>query len=202
MSLLAASLWTSLLAGLLLGLAGGLSPGPLTALVLGESLRGGSKAGLRVAMAPLVTDGPLILLALWVGELQGPWRIGLGLAGASMLLYLAWGMWRSKPPEPGESSAEGALRRAVLTNLLNPHPYLFWLAIGGPMLATTPSKPGFLLGFFGALVGSKVVLALLADRARAWMSTRGYIWTLRALAVALVGLAIQFAVEAIGLMLG
>jgi hypothetical protein len=32
------------------------------------------------------------------------------------------------------------------------------------------------------------------------MSTRGYIWTLRALAAALVGLAIQFAVEAIGLL--
>ena len=193
---------TSLLAGLLLGLAGGLSPGPLTALVLGESLRGGKKAGLRVAVAPLVTDGPLILLALWVGEFQGPWRIVLGLAGAGMLLYLAWGMWRSKPPEPGESSADGALRRAVLTNLLNPHPYLFWLAIGGPMLSTTPSKLGFLVGFFGALVGSKALLALLADRARAWMGTRGYVWTLRALALALAGLAVQFAVQAIELLQG
>ncbi len=193
---------TSLLAGLLLGLAGGLSPGPLTALVLGESLRGGKKAGLRVAVAPLVTDGPLILLALWVGEFQGPWRIALGLAGAGMLLYLAWGMWRSKPPEPGESSADGALRRAVLTNLLNPHPYLFWLAVGGPMLSTTPSKMGFLIGFFGALVGSKALLALLADRARAWMSTRGYVWTLRALALALAGLALQFAVQAIELLQG
>lgn len=195
----AASLWSSLLAGLLLGLAGGLSPGPLTALVLGESLRGGRAAGLRVAMAPLITDGPLILLALWVGEMQGAWRVALGLGGAGMLLYLAWGMWHSKPPEPGESSAQGALRRAVLTNLLNPHPYLFWLAVGGPMLASTPSKPGFLLGFFGALVGSKALLALLADRARAWMGTRGYVWTLRALAVALTALALQFAVEAIGL---
>ena len=193
---------TSLLAGLLLGLAGGLSPGPLTALVLGESLRGGKKAGLRVAVAPLVTDGPLILLALWVGEFQGPRRIALGLAGAGMLLYLAWGMWRSKPPEPGESSADGALRRAVLTNLLNPHPYLFWLAVGGPMLSTTPSKMGFLIGFFGALVGSKALLALLADRARAWMSTRGYVWTLRALALALAGLALQFAVQAIELLQG
>ena len=193
---------TSLLAGLLLGLAGGLSPGPLTALVLGESLRGGKKAGLRVAVAPLVTDGPLILLALWVGEFQGPWRIVLGLAGAGMLLYLAWGMWRSKPPEPGESSADGALRRAVLTNLLNPHPYLFWLAVGGPMLSTTPSKMGFLIGFFGALVGSKALLALLADRARAWMGTRGYVWTLRVLALALAGLAVQFAVQAIELLQG
>ena len=193
---------TSLLAGLLLGLAGGLSPGPLTALVLGESLRGGKKAGLRVAVAPLVTDGPLILLALWVGEFQGPWRIVLGLAGAGMLLYLAWGMWRSKPPEPGESSADGALRRAVLTNLLDPHPYLFWLAVGGPMLSTTPSKMGFLIGFFGALVGSKALLALLADRARAWMGTRGYVWTLRVLALALAGLAVQFAVQAIELLQG
>ena len=165
-------------------------------------MRGGKKAGLRVAVAPLVTDGPLILLALWVGEFQGPWRIALGLAGAGMLLYLAWGMWRSKPPEPGESSADGALRRAVLTNLLNPHPYLFWLAVGGPMLSTTPSKMGFLIGFFGALVGSKALLALLADRARAWMSTRGYVWTLRALALALAGLALQFAVQAIELLQG
>lgn len=188
---------TSLLAGLLLGLAGGLSPGPLTALVLGESLRGGRQAGLRVALAPLITDGPLILLALLVGELEGHWRVGLGLAGAGMLLYLAWGMWRSEPPEPGQASPDGALRRAVLTNLLNPHPYLFWLAVGGPMVASTPSIPSFLLGFFGALVGSKALLALVADKARTWMSTRGYRWTLRALALALLALAIQFAVEAI-----
>lgn len=188
---------TSLLAGLLLGLAGGLSPGPLTALVLGESLRGGRQAGLRVALAPLITDGPLIVLALLVGELQGPWRIGLGLAGAGMLLYLAWGMWRSEPPEPGQASPDGALRRAVLTNLLNPHPYLFWLAVGGPMVASTPSIPGFLLGFFTALVGSKAAMAVMADKARAWMSTGAYRWTLRALALALVALAIQFAVEAI-----
>lgn len=57
----------ALLAGLLLGLAAGLAPGPMLALTVTQSLRHGARAGLRVAMAPLLTDLPIIaamLLAL------------------------------------------------------------------------------------------------------------------------------------------
>ncbi|MFA6111330.1 MAG: hypothetical protein WDA75_21445 [Candidatus Latescibacterota bacterium] len=42
----------SLPAGLLLGLSAGVAPGPLTALILSETLRHGRAAGLRLALVP------------------------------------------------------------------------------------------------------------------------------------------------------
>ena len=50
-----------LFAGLVLGLSGGLVPGPLLTLVASETLRHGAAAGIRVALAPLLTDAPIIL---------------------------------------------------------------------------------------------------------------------------------------------
>ena len=33
---------------------------------------------------------------------------------------------------PGQSTT---LQRGILTNLLNPHPYLFWFGVGAPLMA-------------------------------------------------------------------
>ncbi|NCD26558.1 MAG: hypothetical protein EOL86_13335, partial [Deltaproteobacteria bacterium] len=48
--------------GLVLGLSAGLSPGPLLTLMLSETLRHGVRAGLLVAVAPLISDLPIIIL--------------------------------------------------------------------------------------------------------------------------------------------
>lgn len=53
-----------LLTGVLLGLSSGLAPGPLLALVASETLRHGVRAGVRVALAPLITDLPIILTTI------------------------------------------------------------------------------------------------------------------------------------------
>jgi threonine/homoserine/homoserine lactone efflux protein len=99
--------------------------------------------------------------------------------------------WRSGPPDldapPGPSRS---LARGVVTNLLSPHPYLFWMAVGGPMLVRSWAEDHgapfvFLAGFYVLLVGSKLGVAVLVG-VRARRSRAGYAWWLRALAVALV----------------
>ncbi len=50
-----------LFSGILLGLSGGLAPGPLLTLLASETLRHGARAGVWVALAPLLTDLPIIL---------------------------------------------------------------------------------------------------------------------------------------------
>ena len=50
----------SAIAAIAFGLSGGLSPGPLLALVVAETLARGRRAGFAVAAAPLLTDGPII----------------------------------------------------------------------------------------------------------------------------------------------
>ncbi len=55
---------TCLLNGAALGAAAGLSPGPLQALVLSESLRHGRREGVKASIAPLLTDIPIVIVSL------------------------------------------------------------------------------------------------------------------------------------------
>ena len=56
--------WSFLITGVVVGLAGGFSPGPITTLVIVQSFRYGLAEGLKVAIAPLLTDAPVALIAL------------------------------------------------------------------------------------------------------------------------------------------
>jgi len=79
----------TLLSGLLLGLYAGLSPGPLMALVLAQTLRHGPREGCKVALVPLLTDLPIILVAVALAsklsELQ-PLLGVLSVAGGAFVM--------------------------------------------------------------------------------------------------------------------
>lgn len=52
--------------GAILGLSAGIAPGPLLALVISETLRHGMKAGVKVALAPIISDLPIVALTLYI----------------------------------------------------------------------------------------------------------------------------------------
>ncbi len=198
------------LTGFVLGLGAGLAPGPMLALVIAESLRGGYPAGARVAVVPLITDAPIILAVLALAGFIARYPAGLaGLAwlGAAVLLHLAADTWRGarRPPGP-QAGAAVALRRGLLVNLLNPHPWLFWLTVGVPLLAGARQGAAgvalFLVAFYVALVGSKLVLAGLVARAGGALDARAWRWIMRALALALVAVAVLLARDGLRLATG
>jgi threonine/homoserine/homoserine lactone efflux protein len=53
-------------AALSFGLAAGLKPEPLGIIVIQQTLSKGLPAGVRASLAPLITDGPIIIAALWL----------------------------------------------------------------------------------------------------------------------------------------
>lgn len=190
--------------GLVLGLSAGLSPGPLLALVVSETLQHGMGAGLRVAAAPLLTDLPIVLLTLTVlarlaetGAVMGL----LSLAGGLLLARFGWaGLTCRGGVPPAKAGATGALWKGVGANLLNPAPYLFWLTVGGPLLLRAwPGRPlaaaEFAGAFYGCLVGSKVLVAAAAHRSRDWLGGRAYVWIQRVLGAVLGVYAARFAWE-------
>ncbi|WKK25155.1 LysE family transporter [Streptomyces olivoreticuli] len=175
--------------GVALGFSAGISPGPLLALVLSGTLRGGLGVGLRVAAVPLITDLPVIILSVTVlSVLPGRAVSAGGVIGGLFLAWLAASTIResrtAEIPAVREAAvirAEGrrTLRQGVLINLLSPHPWVFWLTTGAPLLVAAwrdspPGAGGFLLGFYALLVGSKAALALIVARARHRIGTRGY----------------------------
>ena len=185
---------TALAAGAFLGLSCGISPGPLLALVLAQTLRHGPREGCKIAFTPLLTDAPIIAVALaaaaQLAQLQ--WWLGIvSIAGGIFLLYLAWDSL-----QPASRSADAPAQRpqswlkGFLTNLLSPHPWLFWLTVGAASLARMIAVNGrsaaaFLFGFYLLLVGSKVAIALLAGRSRDLLAGRPYRMAMRILAVLL-----------------
>ncbi len=54
-----------LLPGIFIGLSAGFSPGPLMTVVISQTLHHGIKEGLKVAIAPLLTDLPIIAIIIF-----------------------------------------------------------------------------------------------------------------------------------------
>ena len=127
-----------LFAGVSLGLSAGLSPGPLFAMVISHTLRFGTKEGVKVAFSPLVTDAPIIVLCTFLMYNLYTFQHIVGyisLAGSLFVLYLAYETMKVDEIREISSSADSnSLFKAAVVNSLSPHPYLFWIALGSPMI--------------------------------------------------------------------
>ena len=181
--------------GTVLGLAAGFSPGPLTLLVIGETLRHGLGAGVRISLAPVLTDLPLIALSvLLLDRLAAvPAAAGvIALAGSAFLLHMGVGSLRLKPIDaPPAGTASHALVKGVVANFLNPNPYVFWIGVGTPILLGAFDRSwahaaGFAGAFFVCIVGSKILLARMVDRSRGFLTGAVYLWTMRVLGILLI----------------
>ncbi len=188
-----------LVLGASLGLAAGMSPGPLLTYTIVATLRGGFKAGLSVGIAPLLTDVPIIVLALLLLHfLPSQVLQVLNVAGGVFVIYLGWETIRSGAKTPTLELQENVdvrreLGRGLLVNFLNPNPYLFWGTVGGPLLLRAYKEfplyaVMFLLVFYTLLVGSHVGVAVLVHRQRGVLQGVWYrrvLWVLGGLLVIL-----------------
>ena len=175
--------------GVVFGLAAGLMPGPLLALVIQQTLRHGPGEGIKVAAALFALNR----LADADGVLGA-----ISLLGAAFLGHLAYeSVTTDLAAHAGPATTPRSLQKGVAANLLNPHPYLFWLTVGAPILwhawATSPvNAAGFLVAMYGCLVGSKMLVALLVGRGRTVLTSRAYVLLVRALGIILLVFALLF----------
>jgi threonine/homoserine/homoserine lactone efflux protein len=129
-----------LLFGLTYGFSCAIMPGPLTTFLVSRTLEHGWRRTLPAIFAPVLSDGPILLLVLLVLTRVPPrFEQGLRIAGGLFLLYLAAGAWRAwrhfglRRPPPEHSGRQSVLSAAAV-NLLNPNPYLGWSLVMGPLL--------------------------------------------------------------------
>lgn len=208
--------------GIVLGLASGLSPGPLQTLVISQAVRFGWRAGATTALAPLVSD--VVIVSLTVGIIGLVPKIVLSLIsilGALVVTYLAWETGKASQ-EVTELSIPNALAvgaspdnarvtfasptprqslwRAVVVNFLNPHAWLFWAVIGAPITIRASAHhivdgAMFVVLFYVSMVGSKIFLSLLAAHGVKWLGSKFQKWVLRGATVGLVAVAIVLLVN-------
>jgi len=196
----------SLFFGIVFGLAAGLSPGPLITLVVSETLKNGRKEGIEVAVAPLISEPPIIAFVLIIlSKVAGNSILMamISLLGACYLAYLGLSNLKAHvTPSRGRREKPRSLLREVTTNLLNPNAYMFWLTIGGPRIlegagVNVSAAILFVLGFYGMLVGSEITVAVIVDRSKAFVKNRYYVYLIRVLGVVLIVFALIFVREAL-----
>jgi threonine/homoserine/homoserine lactone efflux protein len=172
-----------LLLGLGIGAAAGISPGPLLVLVVTATLKGGWRAGIAAACAPLVTDAIVVLGVLLVlAHLPARAISWLGVLGGLVVIYVGVTTIREAANTrqvPAPAANTPALRQAATVNLLSPHPWIAWATVLGPLTIATWRNAhwaaiGLVTAFYVALVGCKVVLALLVGAGRHRIGPTGY----------------------------
>ena len=195
---------TYLVSGVIFGLAAGISPGPLLTLVISETIRHSKKEGIIIASAPAVTDVPIILVALLVLSRLSSSDLILGvisILGALFIGYLAYESMKVKGLDfdPTDAKAE-SLKKGIIANLLNPHPYVFWLTIGAPQMISAYevnliAPVLFISGFYVFLIGSKIMVALIVDKSKSFLKSKAYLYIIRGLGIILLIFALLFIKE-------
>jgi threonine/homoserine/homoserine lactone efflux protein len=178
---------TYIIQGVTYGFAAGVQPGPLQAYIILQALKNGWRRSLVYALVPLLSDLPIIALVVTVlAFLPAGWVTVLRLAGGAFLLYLAWNAFRAalkysnENIEPAASPSRGLLQ-AVMINLLNPNPYLFWSLVTGPILLTGWKESpvygiAMLAAFYSVMIAVNAVIILVVSiahrfnpRLRQWL---------------------------------
>ena len=184
--------------GIILGLSAGFAPGPLLTLVISETLQHDIQSGVKVALAPIITDLPIIILTLFILAKLSHFHSILGIIsiiGGFFILSIGYASIRTKGVELKlQKTKPKSLTKGILANALNPHPYLFWFSVGAPIMIKAMGQNmiaplAFIGSFYAFLVGSKILLAILVGKSKSFLTGNLYIYTMRFLGMVLCVLA-------------
>jgi threonine/homoserine/homoserine lactone efflux protein len=190
-----------IISGIVFGLGGGLTPGPLMTLVITETLKHGTKEGLKVAMAPLITDFPVVLISIFLLSKLSEINIIIGiisLVGAVFLVYLGYESFTFKGVEIDSSQFKPrSLKKGIIANVFNPAPILFWISVGAPTVlkgyeVSLMAAIYFVFFMYFFLVGSKLLTAMLVGRSRQFLKSRNYMLIIKVLGIVLFVFAVVF----------
>jgi threonine/homoserine/homoserine lactone efflux protein len=120
-----------LVIALMLGLIGGVIPGPVITAVFTEILQSGYLRSLRIVLIALVTETLVALISLMVlGSLDfnETFFRGLSLAGAVILIWIARSIWKVRSLDSGEKVQFG-LWKVVVMILSNGVLWTYWITI-------------------------------------------------------------------------
>ncbi|WP_457642057.1 LysE family translocator [Persephonella sp.] len=176
-------LFEHILFGLILGIAAGISPGSLLALLISETLRGNIKNGILVSISPIFTDIPIILVSLYLLNRLQNFNFLLGiisLTGSVILFYLGIkniiGKYQDIPTD-----LHGSFIKGLIINILNPYTYLFWFFIGTPYITGKSflEASSFVLFFFIGITGSMILIAISIEKIKIFIKSRYYYYLLK-----------------------
>ena len=190
---------TYLIAGITLGFAAGISPGPLLIMVITETIKHDKKQGIKMALVPLVSDLPIVLFSVFVVYKISNSNTLLAIIsflGAIFLIYLAFENIKIKKVDfEIKSQKVNGFWKGVIANFLSPHPYLFWMLVGAPISIRAyhesfVSASIFMVGFYVLIVGTKIAVAFISEKSKNIFSGNTYVYIVKGLGFILIVLAV------------
>jgi chemosensory pili system protein ChpE len=152
------------------------TPGALNTEALRRGVEGGFKRALMIELGSCIGDliwAALALIGLSFIVENDALKLGLGIGGTVILLYLAYdGLKTAKKnemPKASEGGRKGDFITGALISLGNPYELAFWIGIGGSVISVIVPDPEaihffvFFVGYtIGLLIFSFAYSALIA----------------------------------------
>ena len=192
-----------------ISVSGVMSPGPLFAANVAYGLKGGAKAGLKMAYGHTVVELPLVIL-LGVGALSlesvPQFRETVAFLGAISLFVFAGIQVRSvlKKPSSIFEGKHGPFIAGIILSALNPFFLIWWFTIGFQLISDSLVLASFAgIGIMFAFhiwmdYAWLCAVGFLSSKGKAILSSKNYGIFMIAISGVLVYFGIMFALEAIG----
>jgi threonine/homoserine/homoserine lactone efflux protein len=116
----------------------------------------------------------------------------ISFSGAAYLVFLSLELIAFKGIDvPSENMRPHSLTRGMIANFLNPAPYMFWFTVGAPLVVkASVSGPVYVIFFIGSfyvlLVGSKMIVSMVAEKSRHFLHSKHYVYTMKFLGILLL----------------
>jgi len=155
-----------------ISVSGVMSPGPLFAANVAYGLKGGARAGLKMAYGHTIVELPLVIL-LGVGALSlesvPQFRETVALAGAISLFVFAGIQIKSvlKKPSSIFEGKHGPFIAGIMLSALNPFFLIWWFTIGFKLISDSLALASF--------AGIGIMFAFHIWMDYAWLCTVGFL---------------------------
>ncbi len=120
-----------LVVAIMLGLIGGVIPGPVITAVFTEILQSGFFKSLRIILIALVTESIVAVICLLLFDSLGfneAFFRGLSLAGAGILIWISLSLWRIKTLDTGHKVHFG-FWKIIIMILSNGVLWTYWITV-------------------------------------------------------------------------
>jgi threonine/homoserine/homoserine lactone efflux protein len=182
-----------LLASFAVGLTGAVSPGPMSASILGMSHRRPLLSTLGLVAGHGIVEA-FIIIGIIFGLSSLPYQTEIALLGCVTIVILGVMQFMAEPKKL-ESRAEGAgapFVAGIVLTLSNPYWWIWWLTFGAGFLALQPAYAAFFVGHISADLVWFGFLAFTASRGAMILGER-YRWVVKGSGIAMAAFGIFFA---------
>jgi len=182
-----------LVASFLVGLTGAVSPGPMSASILGMSHKKPLLSTLGLVAGHGIVEA-FIIIGIIFGLSSLPYQTEIALLGCVTIVILGIMQFMAEPGKAGTQpgSARAPFAAGIVLTLSNPYWWIWWLTFGAGFLALQPAYAEFFIGHISADLVWFGILAFTASRGAEILGEK-YRWVVKGSGIAMAAFGVFFA---------